>query len=95
MTVGQMKKALECLPDDLEIEFPGSSAMIRCSDYEPQIDMSYPHTEHYLVRYEHGGYDVCSYSNVNQMDTRQVGRPRWHTAQFRKVEAWMPLPKEE
>lgn len=59
----------------------------------PEIDMSHPHHENYLVQYDSGGIDVASWSNVNRFWTNHVTEPYWNCVQFAKVIAWMPLPE--
>ena len=65
---------------------------IPVTDHNPEIDMSYPHSEHYLVTYDNGEIDVARWSNVNPFWTDHVTEPRWWGAQYCKVIAWMPLP---
>lgn len=59
----------------------------------PEIDMSYPHHEDYLVQYDSGNMDVASWSNVNRFWTDHVTEPHWNCVQFAEVIAWMPLPE--
>ena len=59
----------------------------------PEIDMSYPHHEDYLVQYDSGDMDVASWSNVNRLWTDHVTEPHWNCVQFAEVIAWMPLPE--
>lgn len=59
----------------------------------PEIDMSHPHHEDYLVQYDSGGIDVASWSNINRFWTDHVTEPHWNCVQFAKVIAWMPLPE--
>lgn len=59
----------------------------------PEIDMSYPHHEDYLVQYDSGGMDVASWSNTNRFWTDHVTEPHWNCVQFAEVIAWMPLPE--
>ena len=59
----------------------------------PEIDMSYPHHEDYLVQYDSGNMDVASWSNVNRFWTDHVTEPHWNCVQFAEVIAWMPLPQ--
>jgi hypothetical protein len=66
---------------------------IPVSERVPYIDMSYPHSEHYLVQYDSGDMDVASWSNVNRFWTDHVTKPYWNCVQFAKVIAWMPLPE--
>ena len=66
---------------------------IPCDDSNPNIDMSFPHSDAYLVTYDSGGMDVAWWSNVNPFWTDHVTEPRWNGVQFAKVIAWMPLPK--
>lgn len=65
---------------------------IPVEEQNPEIDMSYPHSECYLVTYEGGTLDVARWSNVNPFWTDHVTEPRWWGQQFCKVVAWMPLP---
>lgn len=60
----------------------------------PEIDMTYSHSDSYLVTYESGGIDVASYRNVNLFWTDHIVDPYWWGAQYCKVKAWMKLPKE-
>ena len=62
-------------------------------DRLPEIDMTFPHSERYLVQYEDGDMDVASWSNVNWFWTDHVTEPYWNCVQFQTVTAWMPLPK--
>lgn len=66
---------------------------IPVEERNPEIDMSYPHSECYLVTYEDGALDVARWSNVNPFWTDHVTEPRWWGQQFCKVVAWMPLPE--
>ena len=66
---------------------------VLCSERLPEIDMSYPHHENYLVQYDSGYMDVASWSNVNRFWTDHVIEPHWNCVQFAVVIAWMPLPK--
>lgn len=59
----------------------------------PEIDMTFPHSEWYLVQYEDGYMDVASWSNVNRFWTDLVTEPHWNCAQFQTVVAWMSLPE--
>lgn len=66
---------------------------IPCEVRLPEIDMSYPHSDSYLVWYD--GWDIpaiTSYSNVNRFWTEHVTEPHWNAAPFCKVIAWRPLP---
>lgn len=63
-----------------------------CSEMLPPIDMSYPNAKNYLVYYEHGYYDVASYSNINRFWHEYTTEPYWNCQQYCKVVAWMPLP---
>ena len=65
---------------------------IPCSERLPDIDMSYPNAKDYLVYYEHGYYDVASYSNINRFWHEHTTEPYWNCEQYCKVIAWMPLP---
>lgn len=68
---------------------------IPVEDRSPEIDMSYPHSDSYLVWY--GGWDIpaiVSYSNVNRFWTDHVTDPHWNAAPFCKVIAWRPLPPD-
>lgn len=64
-----------------------------CSEMLPPIDMSYPNAKDYLVYYEHGYYDVASYSNINRFWHEHTTEPYWNCEQYCKVVAWMPLPE--
>ena len=64
-----------------------------CDDSNPNIDMSFPHSDVYLVTYDSGEMDVARWSNVNPFWTDHVTEPRWWGVQFANVIAWMPLPK--
>lgn len=66
---------------------------IPATDRLPEIDMSYPHHEDYLVQYDSGNMDVASWSNVNRFWTDHVTEPHWNCVQFAEVIAWMPLPE--
>ena len=66
---------------------------IPCSEKLPDIDMSYPNEKDYLVYYEHGCYDVASYSNINRFWHEYTTEPYWNGAQYCKVIAWQPLPE--
>ena len=70
-----------------------SEQWIPVEEQNPEIDMSYPHSECYLVTYEGGTLDVARWSNVNPFWTDHVTEPRWWGQQFCKVIAWMPLPE--
>ena len=65
---------------------------IPCSERLPFINMSYPNANDYLVYYEHGCYDVASYSNINRFWHEHTTEPYWNCAQYCKVIAWQPLP---
>lgn len=77
---------------DIEL-LPSAQRWIPVTDHNPEIDMSYPHSEQYLVTYEGGELDVARWSNVNPVWTLHVTEPKWWGAQFCKVVAWMPLPE--
>lgn len=68
-------------------------AWIPITERLPEIDMSYPHHEDYLVQYDSGNMDVASWSNVNRFWTDHVTAPHWNCVQFAEVIAWMPLPE--
>lgn len=72
---------------------PKVGEWIPCSEMLPSIDMSYPNAKDYLVYYEHGYYDVASYSNINRFWHEHTTKPYWNCAQYCKVVAWMPLPE--
>lgn len=79
---------LKSLPD-------ADDGWISVEDRSPEIDMSYPHSDSYLVWY--GGWDIpaiASYSNVNRFWTDHVTDPYWNVAPFYKVIAWRPLPPD-
>jgi len=63
------------------------------SERLPPIDMSYPNAKDYLVYYEHGYYDIASYSNINRFWHEHTTAPYWNCGQYCKVIAWMPLPE--
>ena len=65
---------------------------ILCSDRNPIIDMTYPHSDDYLVKYESGGYDIAHYSNYNRFWVHEITDPYWICAPYCKVAAWMPIP---
>ena len=69
------------------------SKWIPCSERLPPIDMSYPNAKDYLVYYEHGYYDVASYSNIDRFWHEHTTEPHWICEQYCKVVAWMPLPE--
>lgn len=71
-----------------------NSTWIPVSEGLPEIDMSHPHHENYLVQYDSGYMDVASWSNVNRFWTDHVTKPHWNCAQFAEVIAWMPLPEQ-
>ena len=73
---------------------PKVGEWIPCSEMLPSIDMSYPNAKDYLVYYEHGYYDVASYSNINRFWHEHTTEPYWNCAQYCKVVAWMPLPEQ-
>lgn len=66
---------------------------IPVSERLPEIDMSHPHHENYLVQYDSGDMDVASWSNANRFLTDHVTESHWNCAQFAEVVAWMPLPE--
>lgn len=70
-----------------------ASRWIPCEERLPEIDMTYPHHDDYLVQYDSGGMDVASWSNVNRFWTNHVTEPYWNCAQFQTVVAWMLLPE--
>lgn len=72
---------------------PKVGEWIPCSEKLPPIDMSYPNAKDYLVYYEHGYYDVASYSNINRFWHVYTTEPYWNCAQYCKVVAWQPLPE--
>ena len=82
-----------CIDPHAILDLPEAQKWTRCSDKNPDIDMSYPHEEEYLVWYEHDGYDVAKYSNANVFDPELITEPYWWATQYCKVIAWMPLPK--
>lgn len=82
------KAAIDAIKD-----LPSAQQWIPCSERLPEIDMSHPHHEDYLVQYDSGGIDVASWSNVNWFWTDHVTEPYWNCVQFAKVIAWMPLPE--
>lgn len=65
---------------------------IPVSDRQPFIDMSFPHSVPYLVKYKDGGYDVARWTNVNRFWSGQITEPYWICEQFCEVEAWMTVP---
>ena len=64
-----------------------------CSDRNPDIDMTYPHHDDYLVKYESGDYDIAAYSNCNRFWSGQITEPYWNHAPYAKVVAWTPIPE--
>ena len=76
-----------------QFQYMPPPAWIPVTDRLPEIDMSYPHHEDYLVQYDSGNMDVASWSNVNRFWTDHVTEPHWNCVQFAEVIAWMPLPK--
>ena len=72
---------------------PSAQQWVTASERLPDIDMSYPHHENYLVQYDSGRMDVISWSNVNRFWTNLVTEPHWNNSPFEKVMAWMPLPE--
>ena len=70
-----------------------SEGWVPCDEGLPEIDMSYPHSEPYLVQYDIEMLDVAWYSNVNRFWQTHVTEPYWQCAQFCTVIAWRPLPK--
>lgn len=71
---------------------PKVGEWIPVSERLPPIDMSYPNAKDYLVYYEHGYYDVVSYSNINRFWHEHTTEPYWNCGQYCKVVAWMLLP---
>ena len=71
----------------------GMSEWIPCSERLPEMDMSYPHHEMYLVQYDSGNMAVIPYSNTNLFWTHMVTEPYWLHAPYAEVIAWMPLPE--
>ena len=72
---------------------PEVGQWIPVSERLPPIDMSYPNANDYLVYYEHGYYDVASYSNINRFWHEHTTEPYWNCGQYCKVVAWMSLPE--
>lgn len=72
---------------------PSAQQWIPCSERQPEIDMTFSHSELYLVQYEDGGIDVAWWSNVNRLLTNHVTKPHWNCAQFQTVVAWMIPPE--
>lgn len=72
---------------------PKVGEWISCSEMLPSIDMSYPNAKDYLVYYEHGYYDVASYSNINRFWHEHTTKPYWNCVQYCEVIAWQPLPE--
>ena len=75
------------------LNLPSAPRWIPATERLPEIDMSHPHHEDYLVQYDSGDMDVASWSNVNRFWTDHVTEPYWNCVQFAKVIAWMPLPE--
>ena len=70
-------------------EYCCSSGWTSVKDHNPEIDMSYPHSDTYWVKYKDGGYDVARFCNYNRFWVHQVLEPPWwNCAQYCEVEAW-------
>lgn len=57
------------------------------TEWLPEIDWTFPHSERYLVQYEDGDMDV-----VNRVWVGLFTEPYWNCALSQTVVAWMPLP---
>lgn len=89
--LGDFEKLMGELPADVKSVVRGE--WIPVMERLPEIDMTFPHSERYLVQYKDGHMDVASWSNVDPLWTNLVTEPHWNCAQFQTVVAWMSLPE--